>query len=118
MSRVCPVTGKKPMYGKNVSHSRRHTCRRWNVNLQNTTVIIDGKKVKRRVSAAGLRTLRKNAKAQQDAACSESRRSQVVSYRNKKAGCEQQPVFYFLFFTAMRGNRIQQGRFQTGYFQS
>ena len=68
MSRVCPVTGKKPMYGKNVSHSRRHTCRRWNVNLQNTTVIIDGKKVKRRVSAAGLRTLRKNAKAQHVAA--------------------------------------------------
>ncbi len=77
MSRVCPVTGKKPQYGKNVSHSRRHTCRRWNVNLQNTTVVINGKKVKRRVSAAGLRTLRKNAKAQAVAAKAEAATSEA-----------------------------------------
>lgn len=64
MSRTCPITGKKPMSGKNVSHSMRHTCRRWNVNLQTTTVVIDGKKQRIRVSAAGLRTLRKNAKKQ------------------------------------------------------
>ena len=65
MSRTCPITGKKPMSGKNVSHSMRHTCRRWNVNMQTATVVIDGKKQKIRVSAAGLRTLRTNAKAQQ-----------------------------------------------------
>ena len=64
MSRTCPITGKRPMSGKNVSHSIRHTCRRWNVNMQTATVVIDGKKQKIRVSAAGLRTLRKNAKAQ------------------------------------------------------
>lgn len=64
MSRTCPITGKKPMSGKNVSHSMRHTCRRWNVNLQTTTIVVDGKKQRIRVSAAGLRTLRKNAKAQ------------------------------------------------------
>ena len=64
MSRTCPITGKRPMSGKNVSHSMRQTCRRWNVNMQTATVVIDGKKQKIRVSAAGLRTLRKNAKAQ------------------------------------------------------
>ena len=64
MSRTCPITGKRPMSGKNVSRSMRHTCRRWNVNMQTATVVIDGKKQKIRVSAAGLRTLRKNAKAQ------------------------------------------------------
>ena len=63
MSRKCPITGKGPMSGKNVSHSMRHTCRRWNVNLQTTTIIENGQKKKVRVSAAGLRTLRKNAKA-------------------------------------------------------
>ena len=62
MSRKCPITGKGPMSGKNVSHSMRHTCRRWNVNLQTTTIVVDGKKQRIRVSAAGLRTLRKNAK--------------------------------------------------------
>lgn len=73
MSRTCPITGKKPMSGKNVSHSMRHTCRRWNVNMQTATVIIDGKKTRIRVSAAGLRTLRKNAKAQEAATATESK---------------------------------------------
>lgn len=75
MSRTCPITGKKPMSGKNVSHSMRHTCRRWNVNMQTTTIIVDGKKQKIRVSAAGLRTLRKNAKAQAAAAAPVSEES-------------------------------------------
>jgi large subunit ribosomal protein L28 len=62
MSRICPITGKGPMSGNNVSHSMRHTRRRWNVNLQKTTIMVDGKKVKVRLSTSALRTLRKNAK--------------------------------------------------------
>ena len=34
MSRVCEVTGKKPSFGKSVSHSHRRINRRWNVNIQ------------------------------------------------------------------------------------
>ena len=34
MSRVCQVTGKGPLVGSNVSHSNRHTKRRFEVNLQ------------------------------------------------------------------------------------
>ncbi len=34
MSRVCQVTGKKPVVGYNVSHSNRHTKRRFDINLQ------------------------------------------------------------------------------------
>ena len=34
MSRVCDVTGKKPMFGNNVSHAHNKTRRRFNVNLQ------------------------------------------------------------------------------------
>ena len=33
MSRECQVTGKKPLVGSNVSHSNRHTKRRFEVNL-------------------------------------------------------------------------------------
>ncbi len=62
MSRKCPITGKGPMSGNYVSHSMRHTRRRFNVNLQTTTVVINGKKQRVRISAAALRTLRKNAK--------------------------------------------------------
>lgn len=62
MSRRCPITGKGPMSGSNVSHSMRHTRRRFNVNLQKTTLVIDGKKQTVRISTAAMRTLRKNAK--------------------------------------------------------
>jgi len=34
MSRVCEICGKKPDTGNNVSHSMRHTRRRWLPNLQ------------------------------------------------------------------------------------
>ena len=65
MSRTCPITGKKPMSGKNVSHSMRHTCRRWNVNLQKYKVNIDGKMVTVRMSARAFRTLNKTIKGKE-----------------------------------------------------
>ena len=34
MSRICDVTGKKPMFGNNVSHAKNKTKRRFDVNLQ------------------------------------------------------------------------------------
>jgi large subunit ribosomal protein L28 len=33
MSKICQITGKKAMVGNNVSHSKRRTKRRFNVNL-------------------------------------------------------------------------------------
>lgn len=33
MSKVCQITGKKAMTGNNVSHSKRRTKRKFNVNL-------------------------------------------------------------------------------------
>jgi large subunit ribosomal protein L28 len=34
MAAVCDVCGKKPGFGKSVSHSHRRTNRRWNPNIQ------------------------------------------------------------------------------------
>lgn len=62
MSRRCIITGKGPVSGNNRSHSLRATRRRWNVNLQKTTLEIDGRKVQVRISAKALRTLRKGPK--------------------------------------------------------
>ena len=56
---ICDITGKGMQYGSNVSFSQRHTKKVWKPNLQSKTVVIDGKKVKLRVSANGIRTLRK-----------------------------------------------------------
>jgi large subunit ribosomal protein L28 len=34
MSRKCAICGKSQASGNNVSHSNRHTRRKWNVNIQ------------------------------------------------------------------------------------
>lgn len=60
MSRVCPITGKKPISGNKRSHSLRATRRRWDVNLQTYKINIDGKQVKVRMSTRAYRTLNKS----------------------------------------------------------
>lgn len=59
MSYKCDVTGKGKQYGHNVSFSQRKTQKVWKPNLQIKRVVIDGKKVKLRVSAHGIRILKK-----------------------------------------------------------
>ena len=60
---VCMRSGKRQLSGNNRSHSLRATRRKWNVNLQNVTMMVDGKPKKVRVSARALRTLKNQAKA-------------------------------------------------------
>ncbi|HAD23879.1 MULTISPECIES: 50S ribosomal protein L28 [Kandleria] len=62
MSRKSQLSGKGPMTGNNRSHALNATRRRWNVNLQKATIIIDGKPTKVKLTARELRTLRKNAR--------------------------------------------------------
>ena len=61
MSRVCELTGKKPMVGHTVSHSNIKTKRRYLPNLVNVTVHSDalGQSYSARVSAAALRSVDK-----------------------------------------------------------
>lgn len=59
MPRVCAVSGKRAQSGNKRSHSLRATRRKWNVNLQKVTVMVDGKPQKIRVSTRALRSLRK-----------------------------------------------------------
>ena len=61
MSRVCQVTGKKPLVGHNVSHSNRHTKRRFEVNLKNKRFWVEDEKrwITLRVSARGMRLIDK-----------------------------------------------------------
>lgn len=57
--RICDITGKGKQYGNNVSFSQRHTKKVWEPNLQKKTLIVDGKKVTLKVSAQGIRILKK-----------------------------------------------------------
>ncbi len=61
MSRVCQVTGKKPMIGNNVSHANNKTKRRFLPNLHHRRFWVEGENrwIRLRVSQAGLRTIDK-----------------------------------------------------------
>jgi len=62
MSRVCDVTGKKPMFGNNVSHANNKSRRRFNVNLQKKRFWLpdENRFVTLRVSTKGMRIIDKN----------------------------------------------------------
>lgn len=61
MSRVCQVTGKKPMAGNNVSHANNKTKRRFLPNLHKRRFWVESENrwVKLRVSSKGLRIIDK-----------------------------------------------------------
>ena len=62
MSRICMVTGKKPMCGHNVSHANNKTKRRFLPNLHDRKFWVESENrwVRLRVSSNGLRTIDKN----------------------------------------------------------
>jgi large subunit ribosomal protein L28 len=62
MSRVCQVTGKRPMSGNNVSHANNKTKRRFLPNLHDRRFWVESENrwVKLRLSNNALRTIDKN----------------------------------------------------------
>jgi large subunit ribosomal protein L28 len=62
MSYKCDITGKGKQFGHNVSHSMRATPKVWKPNLQKKTLIINGEKVRVKLAASTIRTLKKHAK--------------------------------------------------------
>ena len=61
MSRVCQVTGKRPMTGNNVSHANNKTRRRFLPNLHNHRFFVESENrwVSLRVSSKGMRIIDK-----------------------------------------------------------
>jgi large subunit ribosomal protein L28 len=61
MSRVCQVTGKKPMTGHNVSHANNKTKRRFLPNLHHKRFWVpsENRFVRLRVSSQGMRIIDK-----------------------------------------------------------
>ncbi|HAM60926.1 MAG: 50S ribosomal protein L28 [Psychrobacter sp.] len=61
MSRVCQVTGKRPMVGNNVSHANNKTRRRFLPNLKHHRFWVESENrfVRLRVSTKGMRTIDK-----------------------------------------------------------
>ena len=61
MSKVCQVTGKRPMTGNNVSHAKNRTKRRFIPNLHRHRFWLESEKrfVSLRVSSKGMRIIDK-----------------------------------------------------------
>ena len=61
MSRVCQVTGKRPVAGNNVSHAHNKTRRRFlpNLHTHRFWVESEGRWVKLRLSTKGMRIIDK-----------------------------------------------------------
>ena len=61
MSNVCQVTGRRPAFGNNVSHSHRKTRRRWNPNIQKKRYWVPSEKrwVTLTLSAKGIKIIDK-----------------------------------------------------------
>ena len=61
MSRICKITGKRPLVGNNVSKSKRRTKRRQMPNLQSKRIFVPelGKFVQLKLSVTALKTIDK-----------------------------------------------------------
>ena len=61
MSKICQVTGKKPHFGKQLSHSHRRTSRRWDPNVQTKRSYLPSEKrwIKLNLSTQGIKTIDK-----------------------------------------------------------
>lgn len=62
MSKVCQVTGKRPLSGNNVSHAHNKTRRRFLPNLQTKRFWLESEKrfVRLRISMKGMRIVDKH----------------------------------------------------------
>lgn len=75
MSARCDVCHRKPMYGHNVSHSNRKTNRRFNLNLQQRRLMIDGEMKRVKICTRCLRTLVKVPKVRKITLAAQARQA-------------------------------------------
>lgn len=59
MGKICEVCGKGKMAGNKVSHSNKKSNKKWDVNLQSTTITIDDKEKKVKACTKCMKTAKK-----------------------------------------------------------
>ena len=87
MSRVCQLTGKKPQFGHNVSHSNRKTNRRFLPNIQTVSLTSEalGRDVSMKVSTRALRTVLKKGGLDQFLLQTEDRKLPETALKLKRS---------------------------------
>jgi large subunit ribosomal protein L28 len=56
MAQTCSICGKRPTFGRNISHAHNVTPRRFNPNLQSVRAIVDGTRKRIRVCTRCLKS--------------------------------------------------------------
>ena len=59
MAYACDITGKGKQFGNHVPFSQKKTRKVWKPNLQPKTIVINGQKVRLKLAASTIRTLKK-----------------------------------------------------------
>jgi large subunit ribosomal protein L28 len=59
MSYTCDITGKGKQFCNNVPFSQKKTRKVWKPNLQPKTIVLNGQKVRLKLAASTIRTLKK-----------------------------------------------------------
>ena len=61
MSNICQVTGRRPSFGKQISHSHRRSNRRWLPNIQKKRYWLESEKrwISLTLSTKGMKTIDK-----------------------------------------------------------
>ncbi|MEI8215538.1 MAG: 50S ribosomal protein L28 [Eubacteriales bacterium] len=59
MSNKCEICGKGQVSGNNVSHSNKHTRRKWNANIQSVVISENGNSSRKKICTRCLRTRNK-----------------------------------------------------------
>jgi len=60
MARKCEICGKGPQFGNRVSHSNRKTRHKFDPNIQNVRVEVDGVRKRIKICTSCLRSLKKS----------------------------------------------------------
>jgi large subunit ribosomal protein L28 len=55
----CEICGKTAQTGNNVSHSKRHTKRKWAPNVHSANLVVNGRKTRLKICMRCLRTRQK-----------------------------------------------------------
>ena len=59
MSKVCEACGRGKMTGHKVSHSNKKANRTWDLNLQSTTLVVEGKEKRVKACTKCIKTAKK-----------------------------------------------------------
>ncbi|WP_457560279.1 50S ribosomal protein L28 [Caminibacter sp.] len=59
MARRCEICGKGPQFGNRVSHSNRKTRHKFNPNIQNVRIEVDGEIRRIKICTSCLKSLKK-----------------------------------------------------------